>query len=207
MIFLGLFIFFIFLLAYYRKKSTNAQREVEDAFWERENEANHTRRQDISGLPYITIPFEKFPMDICDNDELKECEQTLTTLSTKKILNLGNQTNTDLKLKYGLANLEALSECDQNFAILCSTLVSYAEALMKLGYDSEAQTVLEFGISCGSDHSRNYRLLAHLYHKQGASDSLTSLLEKAKGLDSPMRDTIVKHLEALCASPLKTEDA
>lgn len=199
MIFLGLFIFFIFLLAYYRKKSTNAQNEVEAAFWTRENEANHTRRQDISGLPYITIPLEKFPMDICDNDELKECRQTLTALSTKKILNLGNQTNTDLKLQYGLANLEALSEYDQNFATLCGTLVSYAEALMKSGHDTEAQTVLEFGISCGSDHSRNYRLLAQLYHRQGDSDSLAALLAQAKELDSPMRDTIVKHIEELSA--------
>lgn len=194
MIFLGLFIFFIFLLAYFRKKSTNAQKEIEEAFWNRENEANHTRRQDISGLPYITIPLEKFPMDICDNENLKDYEHTLTTLSTRKILNLNNQTNTDLKLKYGPANLEELSEYDQNFATLCSTLVSYATALMELGYGQEAQTVLEFGISCGSDHSQNYLMLADLYLEQKNADAFRSLVEQAKALDSPMKASILKRL-------------
>lgn len=200
MIFLGLFIFFVFLLAYYRKKSTNAQRAVEEAFWNRENEANNVRRQDISGLSYITIPLEKFPMNICDNEELNACEQTLTALSAKKILNLGSQTNTDLKLKYGPANLADLTEYDQNFTTLCRTLVCYAETLIRLGYETEAQPVLEFGISCGSDHSRNYKLLAELYHRQGDRDRLDSLLAQAKELDSPMQNTIIRHIEETLSS-------
>lgn len=194
MIFLGLFIFFIFLLAYFRKKGTRQQEDLEAAFWERENEANHARRKDISGLPYITIPLEKFPMDICDNSELKEYERILTELSTQKILKLEGQTNTDLKLQYGASNLEELSEYDQNYATLCRTLVEYAEYLLKLDYTAEAQTVLEFGISCGSDHSRNYRLLAELYHKQGSHDKLIFLQEQANALASPMKQSILANL-------------
>ncbi len=195
MIFLGLFIFFIFLLAYYRKKGTREQEAVEAAFWERENEANHTRRQDISGLPYITIPLEKFPMDICANPEIKELEAELTALSTRKILNLGTQTNTDLKLKYGPANLDALFEYGENFSTLCRTLVSYAECLLKLGYQKEAQDVLEFGISCGSDHSRNYRMLADIYQKQHRMKELADLLAKADALDSPMKQSILSYIK------------
>lgn len=195
MIFLGLFIFFIFLLAYFRKKGNQNQETVEAAFWERENEANHTRRQDISGLPYITIPLEKFPMDICDNPEIKELEDTLTELSQKKILNLGHQTNTDLKLKYGPANLDELDKCDENFSTLCRTLVSYAECLLKLGYQKEAQVILEFGISCGSDHSRNYSMLADLYQEQGNTSALNELLTTANALDSLMKKSIISHIE------------
>lgn len=200
MIFLGLFIFFIFLLAYFRKKNTREQEALEETFWNRENEANHTRRQDISGLPYITIPLEKFPMDICDNPELKESESTLTALSSRKILNLGNQTNTDLKLKYGPANLDALGEYDENFSTLCQTLAAYAECLLKLGYRKEAQVVLEFGISCGSDHSKNYRMLADLYQEQRKTKELTELLAKANELDSPMKQRIISHIENALAS-------
>lgn len=194
MILLGLFIFFIFLLAYFRKKGIRDQEAVETTFWNRENEANHTRRKDISGLPYITIPLENFTMGICDSPEIKEFEETLAELSTKKILNLGNQTNTDLKLKYGPANLETLAEYDQNFAVLCRTLVSYAEQLIKLGYQAEAQSVLEFGISCGSDHSGNYRLLADLYQEKQAVSQLTALLDTAKELDSPMKSSILTYI-------------
>lgn len=194
MILLGLTIFFIFLLAYYRKKGTLEQEELETAFWERERAANHTRRQDISDLPYITIPLENFTMNICDNSELKELEAALTELSTQKILNLNNQTNTDLKLKYGPANLEALSSYDQNFSTLCTLLVSYAECLQKLGFSSEAQTVLEFGISCGTDHSRNYRMLADMYAAQNETAQLTELLAKAQELESPMKASIISFI-------------
>lgn len=200
MIFLGLFIFFIFLLAYYRKKATRQQETVEADFWNRENEANHTRRQDISGLPYITIPLENFTMNICDSSELKELEAALADLSTKKVLNLGNQTNTELKLKYGAANLEELSEYEQNFTTLCTTLVSYAECLLKLGFCNEAQTVLEFGISCGSDHSQNYRMLADIYAEQNLAIKLQDLLAKANELNSPMKQAIISHIEKALAS-------
>lgn len=197
MIFLGLFIFFIFLLAYYRKKGLREQEAVEDAFWNRENNANLTRRQDISGLPYITIPLEKFPMDICDNPKIKALEGTLKELAAKKILNLHNQTNTDLKEKYGPANLEALSSYDDNFALLCRTLVSYAECLSGLGYTKEARTVLEFGISCGSDHSKNYRLLADFYQAEGQTAQLNALRANADALCSPMKQSILTYIQQL----------
>lgn len=193
--FLGLFIFFIFLLAYFRKKSTRKQETVEQAFWDRENEANHVRKQDISGLPYITIPLENFSMAICDNQLLKEYEQTLTDLSTKRILNLNGETNTDLKLKYGPANLEALTEYDQNFITLCRTLADYAKCLLDLGYTAEAKTVLEFGVSCGSDHSQNYRMLSELYVAEGNKDALSQLLAHAQELNAPMKSSIITHLE------------
>ena len=196
MIFLGLFIFFIFLFAYLRKKETQSQDAIDAAFWSRENEANHIRRQDISGLPYITIPLDKFPMNICDNPKIKELEQTLTELSTKKILNLSSQSNTDLKLQYGPANLDILDKCDENFSTLCRTLVSYAECLQNLGYQNEAQSVLEFGISCGCDHSQNYCMLADLYMEQGLTKNLEELLAKANELDSLMKPSIVSYIES-----------
>ena len=107
MIALGIFIFVVFLFSYLRKRSTREQREAQEQFWQRENEANHTRRQDISGLPYINIPLEQFPVGIFEDDALKEDEKKLLALSEKKILNLGGITNTELKLLYGAANLPA----------------------------------------------------------------------------------------------------
>lgn len=193
--FLGLFIVFIALVSYYRNKNTAAQNELEDRFWSRENQANHIRRQDISGLPYITIPLENFPMDICDNSELNEYKDTLTQLSGQKILNLSGQTNTDLKLKYGPANLTTLTEYDQNYITLCRTLVSFGECLIKLGYRREAQTVLEFGISCGSDISQNYMLLADLYLADGNTAAVEHLKTQADALDSLMKASILEHLE------------
>ena len=60
--FLGLFIIFLSVAAYYRKRATTQQKKVTEDFWSREDQANQIRRKDISNLPYITIPLEKFPI-------------------------------------------------------------------------------------------------------------------------------------------------
>ncbi len=200
MIFLGIFVFLVFLLAYYRKRSTRKQSDVETQFWNRENLANQTRRQDISGLPYLNIPLETFPIGNFDNDRIKEAEKKLLALSERKILNLGGQTNTDLKLLYGAANLPLLSEYDANFTELCRTLVFYAEALSALSLDAEARIVLEYGISCGSDVSRNYLLLAELYLKQGDRQAVERLILHAEKLTSPMKASILRRLHDLSGS-------
>jgi hypothetical protein len=197
---LGLLLIMIFIVAYFRKRATRAQDEVDARFWERETLANSTRKQDLSDLPYITIPLDKFPIGIYPEQEIKEAEELLVSLSSQKILNLENSSNTDLKLQYGAANLDFLSECDENFASLCRTLVAYAEALYRSEHPAEAQTVLEFGISCGSDASRNYILLGEIYQEQQMFSQLEELTETARSLSSPMRVSIVNHLEELSAS-------
>lgn len=195
MIFLGLFIIAVCVISYLRKRQSKQQQAVTEMFWERENAANQVRRKDISGLPYINIPLENFPIGICKNNELTEYENTLKELAQLQILNLTGKTNTDLKLEYGAANLPFLTECDQNFSTLCQTVAAYGECLMKLGYESEAKTVLEFGISCGSDISKNFLLLADIYQKNGSTKKLEELKGHANNLDSLMKKSILQHLE------------
>lgn len=192
--FLGLFIIACSIFAYLRKKQTRHQNNAEDSFLEKEQKANLTRRKDISGLPYITIPLDKFPIGICENDSIQEYESTLQTLSDKKILNLGVKTNTELKLEYGLANLNILTEYEQNFNTLCQTLLSYAAALIQEEQNAAAQTVLEYGIEIGSDMSQNFLLLADLYRTNGTPERIRELIEKADQLDSLMKNSILDKL-------------
>ena len=185
--FLGLFIIFLSVAAYYRKRATAQQKKVTEDFWNREDQANQIRRKDISNLPYITIPLEKFPIGISDDEELTDYENDLKTLASRKILNLSHQSNTDLKLAYGPANLPALSEYDQNYTTLLRNLVAYAEAV----------PVLEFGISIDSDIRANYTLLAELYKEQGNASKIQELIDKAAALDSMMRSAILEQLHTL----------
>ena len=194
--FLGLFIIFLSVAAYYRKRATAQQKKVTEDFWSREDQANQIRRKDISNLPYITIPLEKFPIGISD-EELTDYENDLKTLASRKILNLSHQSNTDLKLAYGPANLPALSEYDQNYTTLLRNLVAYADCLIKNGFKSEAVPVLEFGISIDSDIRANYTLLAELYKEQGKTAKIQELIDKAASLDSMMRSAILEQLHTL----------
>lgn len=194
------FAFFILLLAvfaYLRKRGArHGQKERED-FWSRERRANEVRRQDISGLPYITIPFQKFPIGISDDEELLDFEADLTALKGAKILNLNGKSNTDLKLLYGPANLPALSDYDQNFARLARTLVAYASCLIKNGYETEALPVLEFGVEIGSDVLTNYALLADIYKRRGERNEIDRLIRKASALESIRKPAILKKLNAI----------
>ena len=193
--FLGLFIIFLSVAAYYRKRATAQQKKVTEDFWNREDQANQIRRKDISNLPYITIPLEKFPIGISDDEELTDYENDLKTLASRKILNLSHQSNTDLKLAYGPANLPALSEYDQNYTTLLRNLVAYADCLIKNGFKAEA--VPEFGISIDSDIRANYTLLAELYKEQGNASKIQELIDKAASLDSMMRSAILEQLHTL----------
>lgn len=195
--FLGLFIIFLSVAAYYRKRATAQQKKVTEDFWSREDQANQIRRKDISNLPYIIIPLEKFPIGISDDEELTDYENDLKTLASRKILNLSHQSNTDLKLAYGPANLPALSEYDQNYTTLLRNLVAYADCLIKNGFKSEAVPVLEFGISIDSDIRANYTLLAELYKEQGNASKIQELIDKAASLDSMMRSAILEQLHTI----------
>ena len=175
--FLGLFIIFLSVAAYYRKRATAQQKKVTEDFWSREDQANQIRRKDISNLPYITIPLEKFPIGISDDEELTDYENDLKTLASRKI--------------------PALSEYDQNYTTLLRNLVAYADCLIKNGFKSEAVPVLEFGISIDSDIRANYTLLAELYKEQGNTAKIQELIDKAASLDSMMRSAILEQLRTL----------
>ncbi len=200
MIFL-LFVIFIIWFAYERSKATRIEKARKDEFWERENEANNTRRMNLDTLEYITIPdsllLTNLSSSLPNDEELNRCNDTLITLKDKRILNLTGKTTTDIKLMYGPANLAQLDEYDSNFTLFTQTIYAYGEQLHKLGFDDEAMKVLRFGIDSLSDISGNYKLLASLYVKYNQTEKIDELKEIAGGLDSLMKNAILRSLEEI----------
>lgn len=198
----GLSVIVISILSYYRKRHTTLQEKADQDFWTRESEANSVRRKDISGLSYINIPLELFST-VSDSDTLlKNAFSELEALHDKKILNLGRQTNTDLKLQYGPANLPALTEYDQNYSDLLQIITTYVNRLIEMDRMSDAIPILEFAISCGSDVSSHYTILAGYYKDTNATDKFASLKEQAQALDSIMQPTILEKLNTIEAETL-----
>ena len=228
-LFLSSLISFCLLIFLLNKRHSKMEKSMKDAFWKREEEANHTRRKSLDNLPYITIPPEELPLachitddtadvrntddaaDIRNTDDAadvrnigdtaaneaisEECKEILRSLSTQKIVNLTGYTNTDLKLSYGTANITCLTEYDQNYTLLVSTLQKWAEALYRGGAKKEGRQVLEYAVSIGTDVSHTYFLLADLYDEEGESDLKCSLIEKASGLSSLSSKVIVRTLQ------------
>ena len=194
-LFLGLFVIILSVISLFRKRHDRRQNEVDTNFWAREEEANHVRRQDLSGLSYISIPFDSFSIGSFSDEKLLELEAKLLPFQDKKLLNLSGKSNTDLKLLYGPANLTTLTEYDTNYVELLKLLTEYANRLMELGHEAAAIPVLEFAVSSGSDISSHYMTLANYYRKHQMHDKLVHLKFQAEAIETVMRATILQKLE------------
>ena len=166
---------------------------------ERELEANSVRKQPLTDIEYIEPDFSKLPFDPENpgdpDDNISDYQKKLLSLNDKKIVNLSGVSNTDLKLKYGVANLDYLSSCDENFLELVKYLYLWGNALYEQGRIQEAKQVLEYGVSVHSDVKGNYRLLAQIYADEFDFCSIELLTADAEKLTAPNRDSIVKMLK------------
>lgn len=195
-LFLSSFIIVGLLLFRLVKKQRRTNEQFDKEFWEREALANNTRKKPLDGLKYISIPFDRLPLDLMTEDPVvAECLRLLESLSAQKIVNLTGYTNTDLKLEYGTANITVLTEYDQNYTLLVRTLQQWAEALFLKGYVNETRAILEFAISTNTDVSHSYYLLADIYDDLGLSSLKSGLIETASQLNAATKNIIVRTLQ------------
>ncbi|MCR2047285.1 hypothetical protein NSB25_08350 [Acetatifactor muris] len=193
--FLASFITFSVLISYNVKKQARKNRSSEKDFWTRESQANSVRRKPLDNLNYVTIPLEKFPTHLMnENADVMECIGIVESLASRKTVNLTGWSNTDLKLEYGTANITVLSEYDQNYTLLVRTLQKWSDLLLESGYDKEASVLLEFAVSTNTDISRTYYQLADYWISQGESFRIERLIRIAEGLRSASKDSIIRHL-------------
>lgn len=134
---------FIFVLLYHIRKNDQAQAQVEAEFWERERQANATRRQDLSNLSYINIPFEKIPQNLSS-----PAYEHLRQINERKMINLSDLTNTEVKTLYGPANLELLTEYENNYFEYLHALEDYAKELLELQQTDNAKLLA----ACAKDY-------------------------------------------------------
>lgn len=193
----AIIVVFIVWLQYEIRKTSRNTRKVSERFWRREQDANMTRRLDISQLNYITLDITRLPMMEHTDSTINSYRDTILKLLDKKIVNLSGFTNTELKLKYGAANINILIECDSNYINLVSILQKWAERLYHNGDISKAITVLEYAVSFYTDVKRTYSLLAELYIQQNTPDKINHLLETIPLTQIKDKDKLIKQLKSM----------
>lgn len=191
-----IFIIFIVWSYYEMHKSTRNDRKTQDDFWNREQTSNNVRRKRIDDSEYITIPDSILNINSSNEDVIKHLA-SLRELKNKKILNLTGKTSTDIKELYGPANLNYVTECDDNFTSMCQVLSSLGTLLKEEGDLAQAAKVLEFAVNSKSDISGTYLALADIYLSTGNSEKIKDLISTASLLDSLMKDSIIKNLTDL----------
>lgn len=152
--FLAISIVFCLLLSFYIRKNDTAQQKVQDEFWEKERLSNTVRKKDISKLDYITIPLDKIPVKLETSTE-----KAIFSLAEKPMLNFVGMSNTDLKLTYGTANLDILTEYENNFLEYVALLPDYATELAEAGEIEAACILLEAAANANADSRKIDNLL------------------------------------------------
>lgn len=188
-------ILIILLVLKHNIKKAGPKEDKVKTLLEQETEANATRKQDVSKLPYIQIPKDTLPFGRLT--PITPGEQTILGLMDKKILNLTGITNTMLKKQYGVANLEFLTQCDENFTILARSLNSWAAAFSDAHLTDEARCVLEYSIAIGSDIRQSYQMLADIYAAEKNQDALSKLRTHAEKLSSLPAKSILAYMDTL----------
>ena len=193
--FLASLIIFLAVFSHLIRKHSRSMEQEQQSFWSKERASNSVRKKPLDDLAYITIPFDRLPCDChAEAAAIADVLDSLHVLSERKIVNLTGITNTDLKLTYGTANITALTEYDQNFTVLVTSLQKWAEALYELGAVEETKTVLEYAVSVDSDVSTTYELLADIYREANDEAALEALIEHAENLSSASGKIIVRKL-------------
>lgn len=186
------------VIAYVTHKGKNEAKEQADEFWEKERAANNTRRKSLDGLNYVKIPLDELPITLYTEDNIiSEATETIVELSKSPVVNLTGISNTDLKLQYGAPNIDLLSIYDQRYTTLARSLQTWGKRLIELEDEPAATKVLEFAVSTNTDVSGTYRLLSEIYAKTGNSEGISNLIKVAEGINSPMKDSILKGLREI----------
>lgn len=191
-------IVFCIWLAYEIRKHNKKSKKSTEAFWQKEALADSARKQSLDNLDYIVLPPEILHLlDAEFPDSLQESVNFLKNSTERKIVNLSFITNTDLKLRYGAANLETLTGYDLNFTALVKHLNTVGEFFYTEGDSEKAETVLEYAVSVQSDLISTYRMLANLYVSQNNASGLDYLINTASLLPGLTKGPILRLLHDL----------
>lgn len=195
-IFLICFIVFAIWLRVKMKRGNSGKEEL-DAFLERENQANFARKQDISNLDYLSVNLDDLPF--VESSDAKEIslQNEVRKNGQRKMIDLSAYTNTDLKEKYGPANLEELSDCDQSYLLFTRNLSLWGTYVYEKKDYIRAKVIMEYAKNIGSDISSVYTTLGNIYAREGDFKKVDALIEEVEASDFALKASILKTLKLL----------
>ena len=196
-VFFILTIFLVLWVHYQKRRTDQIAAKKREIFWERERQANLTRKKDISNLDFIQVPVNTLPFPEINSEELTDVQKHILALASGKIVNFTGLSNTDLKLQYGAPNINILMEYDKNYLELVRSLYRYGRLLYELNLKEEAAVVLEYALSIKTDVSANYTLLAAIYKEKNEIDRINFVISQAESISSMTKKALLANLVAI----------
>lgn len=196
------FICFIVFIIWLRVKTKQGEKVStwDEEYWQKEYQSNFARKQDLDNLDYITVDLDRLPMkDSCEEEE-QDLRSQLQKVLDQPILNLGNMSNADVKLSYGIANFETISIYDQNYTKLIRGLNQWGKYCFEHEKYDRAKQILEYALELGSDISTTYTMLADIYLQADSLDKVQALIGQVDQSDSFMKESIKNKLTEMIRS-------
>ena len=177
-------------------------------------ETQKNSRIETEDLDYTVVPLDELPfagsydevkssyslpegLSELTKSEIFDCEQKIIALSHKKILNLGHMSNTDIKMEYGVANLQILIQYDENSSKLARLLAKWGKLLYENGEEDAAEKVLTYAVSCKSDIEDVFITLAKIYRNNGNELGISDLVEACQCFDELRRENIINQITSI----------
>lgn len=177
------------------RKSRNLNQKAESDFWENEAMANSVRKKQLEESDFVTFPFDKLPTEESfEPNPVPESLPILQSLADKKMVNLNGISNTEVKKRFGAANITILTEYDSNYEQFAKNIYLLCQYLYDIDRKEEALMLSEETILTGTDSLSHYKLVIQIYQEQGNVSGLSWLREKAEGLHSITKGAILRAL-------------
>lgn len=151
----------------------NTSKQSLTEFLEEEHSAQFVKSKCIDAQDFIHINFDLIPK--VNRQECQLLYQDILSYGQKSMLNLKEQSNLDLKKKYGAKSIEQIASYERNYFECMNLLVQYARLLFELDYILEAKHILELCIQYDCDLSKAYLLLIQIYKSENNEEALFSL--------------------------------
>lgn len=183
-IFLPCFLIFVIILKYKLRTVERQEQAMEEELRRIERQASLPIKKSLQSLPRITISLADLPFYEDTTAEIALCQSTIQELSSQTICNLTGLSNTELKLQYGAGNLDELLEYEQNYLLLIRTLSDWGAKLYGQHNYKDAETVLQYAVSCQSDLRQTYTSLTKIYLEQDSLEKIHKLARQAENISS-----------------------
>ena len=179
---------------YEQRKSEKIEKKASDEFWAREQEANNTRKKDISHLPLLQVEESQIPVATTTDESVLTYIHQISEIIKSPMIDLSEYSNTDLKLAYGVANFKTLSEYDENYSTFLLTLSELARAYTNAHFLSQARDCYKLALYYGSEKQSDYTELAQVYQKMNTPQEISLLIREVEEGCHPHKSMIVKAL-------------
>lgn len=178
----------------------NASREN---FWEKEHQSLFSRKKPLDSADFISASLPdhlKKSIEVfkeLDREDLFYTQEKCFECLNTPMMNLENMLNSDVRIKYGTANLETVELYEENYNKYLHSLYMLGKGYYELKMYQDAITVLEEGVRIHTQMREHYIILGKIYKELHQEDSFKQLIRHAEEINSISKSKLIKALSEL----------